>query len=411
MTLSRGARRCCRRWTSRPTARVLKELDSPRTIKRKTPRRDAGVPPAAARAAAGRHARSRARRSASSGRAFGAAGGAVGGGHRAAERRGAAARSAVRQRHHAAAERLLGAARGRPAAVAAAEAHDRPVRAAAARAPVPRDGASPAVHGAALVAHDIGPIGEARAFDVARRGEHTLRGRPGRPAGAAARPAGDVRRRPARAPDAGRGRRPPRPRRGRARAAARRDHRLPSPAVGGLGGGAGRGAGARRRRAAQAPGGRARHRIPLRHRRARRARRAARRTCRPRLLAIGDPSRAADRGQRRRDHRRTAVAARSAADSALDRMRRARAPGRGGPELPARAARARDPRRAAPAAGLRAHLFVLGSPYDGLPAEHRGTPVPETTPPASLPPRCRRRCSARRRRARSTSSACRTRPR
>jgi len=36
--------------------------------------------------------------------------------------------------------------------------------------------ALPAVHGAALVAHDVGPISEARAFDVARRGEHTLEG-------------------------------------------------------------------------------------------------------------------------------------------------------------------------------------------------------------------------------------------
>ena len=32
-----------------------------------------------------------------------------------------------------------------------------------------------------------------------------------------------------------------------------------------------------------------------------------------------------------------------------------------------------------------ANLIVLASPYDGLPAERRGTPVPETTPPASLP--------------------------
>jgi len=36
------------------------------------------------------------------------------------------------------------------------------------------------------------------------------------------------------------------------------------------------------------------------------------------------------------------------------------------------------------------HMVVLASPYDGLPPEHRGTPVPETTPPASqaalLPP-------------------------
>src|SRR6185369_5038092 len=32
-----------------------------------------------------------------------------------------------------------------------------------------------------------------------------------------------------------------------------------------------------------------------------------------------------------------------------------------------------------------ANLTVLGSPYDGLPAEHRGTPVPETTPPPARP--------------------------
>jgi phytoene dehydrogenase-like protein len=31
------------------------------------------------------------------------------------------------------------------------------------------------------------------------------------------------------------------------------------------------------------------------------------------------------------------------------------------------------------------HMVLLASPYDGLPAEHRGTPVPETTPPAALP--------------------------
>jgi hypothetical protein len=43
-----------------------------------------------------------------------------------------------------------------------------------------------------------------------------------------------------------------------------------------------------------------------------------------RVLAIGDPSRAADRGQRRGDHGRPAVAARSAAISDLDRVRRAR---------------------------------------------------------------------------------------
>jgi phytoene dehydrogenase-like protein len=34
---------------------------------------------------------------------------------------------------------------------------------------------------------------------------------------------------------------------------------------------------------------------------------------------------------------------------------------------------------------LASNLIVLGSPYDGLPAERRGTPAPETTPAASLP--------------------------
>ena len=96
------------------------------------------------------------------------------------------------------------------------------------------------------VAHDVGPIGEARAFEIARRGQPRFEGGLAEPAGAAAGAAGDVRRRSARAPDARRDRRPARARRRRARAAARRNHRLPSPAVGGLGGGPGRGAGARR---------------------------------------------------------------------------------------------------------------------------------------------------------------------
>jgi hypothetical protein len=30
------------------------------------------------------------------------------------------------------------------------------------------------------------------------------------------------------------------------------------------------------------------------------------------------------------------------------------------------------------------HMVMLGSPYDGLPVERRGTPAPETTPPPSL---------------------------
>jgi phytoene dehydrogenase-like protein len=32
-------------------------------------------------------------------------------------------------------------------------------------------------------------------------------------------------------------------------------------------------------------------------------------------------------------------------------------------------------------------MIILASPYDGLPAEQRGTPVPETTPPAAFTPR------------------------
>jgi phytoene dehydrogenase-like protein len=35
--------------------------------------------------------------------------------------------------------------------------------------------------------------------------------------------------------------------------------------------------------------------------------------------------------------------------------------------------------------GFAENLIVLSSPYDGLPAERRGTPVPEATPPAVLP--------------------------
>jgi phytoene dehydrogenase-like protein len=35
--------------------------------------------------------------------------------------------------------------------------------------------------------------------------------------------------------------------------------------------------------------------------------------------------------------------------------------------------------------GFADRLVVLGSPYDGVPAEQRGTPVPETTPPATQP--------------------------
>ena len=260
-----------------PTARVLKELDVTAHMKRKTavadpafrlvlPGQRLDVMPrsrrAGARARTGVRGRERLR------------------GRRSSTRLRDAARAAgsdVRQRHHAAAERLLGAARGRPAAVVAAETDDRSVRAAAARSIRSASmAASPAVHGAALVAHDVGPICEARAFEIAA-GASRVRRRPGRAAGAAVRPAGDVRRRSPRAPDARRGRRPAPARRRRSRAAARRDHRLPSPAVGGLGGGAGRGAGARRRRAAQAPGGRARDRLPLRHRGAGRTRGAARR--------------------------------------------------------------------------------------------------------------------------------------
>ena len=285
----------------------------------------------------------------------------------------------------------------------------RPVRAAAAGAPVPRRWRrSPAVHGAALVAHDIGPISEARAFESRAAGSPRFEGglaalqalllgrletfgadrrerltpveivvRRGRVAGLRVRPRDET---------------------------IGCHHLLWAGSAAGL-------------VAALAPDAVAPHKRPA----------AARVTgyrygiaalvepdalpadMPSRLLAIGDPSRAADRGQRRRDHGRTAD--RRAIPRRIPLWIECGVPAqprRGGPELPALAARAGDARACGACCPdfAAAHLIVLASPYDGLPAERRGTPVPETTPPASLPTAAAaRRWSACRRRGRWTSSA------
>ena len=288
-----------------PAARVFKELDVTAHVKRKTATSEVSfrllLP--------GQRldvTRDRALQERELGRAFGAAGGSVGG---VIERLGDAARlldpifaSAITLPPNGFWERReVGRLRSllpKPTTdLFAPLPAEHPFRAMA---------SLPAVHGTAFVAHDIGPIGEARAFEIARRGQPRLRGRPGGPAGAAAGAAGDVRRRPPRAADARRDRRPARPRRRRARAPARRDHRLPSPAVGGLGGRRWPPRWRPRRSpAAQAPAARARDRLPLQHGRARRAGRAAGGHA---VAAAGDRRSVAraDRGQRRRDHGRPA---------------------------------------------------------------------------------------------------------
>ena len=187
----------------------------------------------------------------------------------------------------------------------------------------------------------LGSICEARAFDVACRGEASLRRRPRRAAGAAVRPPGYVRRRSPRA-----GWRPSRSSSGAGASSAfacgratRRigcHHLLWAGSAAGLAAALAPDAVA----PAQAPGGRARRRATATSIAALVGpRRAARRHA---AAGAGDRRSvaAADRGQRRRDHGGTAVAARPAADSPVDRMRRARAQRRGGPELPAGAARA-----------------------------------------------------------------------
>jgi phytoene dehydrogenase-like protein len=244
--------------------------------------------------------------------------------------------------------------------------------------------ALPAVHGAAVVAHDVGPIGEARAFEIARRGQLTFEG------GLAALQALLL----ARLEMFG---------------ADRREHVTPVEIVvrrGRIAGvrvsprdetigchhllWAGSAAGLA---AALPPGAIAPHKRPQ----------PARVTgyrysiaalvepdalpadLPPRLLAIADPSRALTEdnalavtiGQPNpRDPRRIPVwiecgVPASLAEAGASYLRSLR--GRVTHVL----------RRLLPA--FAEHMVVLGSPYDGLPAEHRGTPAPETTPLASMP--------------------------
>jgi phytoene dehydrogenase-like protein len=244
--------------------------------------------------------------------------------------------------------------------------------------------ALPAVHGTSLVAHDVGPIAEARAFDVARRGQHTFEGglaglqallfgrletfgadrrerltpseivvRRGRVAGVRVRPRDET---------------------------IGCHHLLWAGSAAGL-------------NAALAP-----EAVPA-HKRPQAARVTGYRygvaaivepdalpaDMPSRVLAIGDPSRALTEdnavaltiGQPSpRDPRRIPIwiecgvlAHLVEAGSSYLRALRGRV--------------AHVLRRLLP--GAAQHLVVLASPYDGLPPEHRGTPVPETTPPASQP--------------------------
>jgi len=248
--------------------------------------------------------------------------------------------------------------------------------------------ALPAVHGAALVAHEVGPIAEARAFEVARRGQQTLEG------GLAALQA---------------------LLRGRLEmfGADRRDRLTPVEIVVRRG----RVAGVRVHPRDETIGCRdllwagssaglaaalAPEAVPP-HKRPQGGRVAGYRygvaalveaeglppETPPRILAIGDPSRALTEdnavsitiGQAGpRDGRRLPVwiecgVPAHLADAGASYLRSLR--GRLTHVL----------RRMFP--GFAQHLVVLASPYDGLPPERRGTPVPETTPPAAqaaLPP-------------------------
>jgi phytoene dehydrogenase-like protein len=243
---------------------------------------------------------------------------------------------------------------------------------------------SPAIHGAARVAHDVGPVCEARAFEVARRGESSFEG------GLAALQAlffsrletfgADRRERVTPAEVVVR-----RKRVVGVRVRPRDEtigchHLLWAGAAAGLA-------------AALPPDATAAHKRPV----------AARVTgyrygiaalvrpdalpadMPPRVLAIGDPSRpltednavAITVGQPSpRDPRQIPIWIECSVPAHLVEA---------GPSY-LRALRGRlthVARRLLP--DLAANLIVLGSPYDGLPAERRGTPAPETTPPASLP--------------------------
>ena len=244
--------------------------------------------------------------------------------------------------------------------------------------------ASPAVHGAALVAHDVGPICEARAFEIARRGQPTFEGglaglqamfwsrletfgadrrehltpvevvvRRGRVAGVRVRPRDET---------------------------IGCHHLLWAGSAAALG-------------AALAPDVVAPHKRPpaarvtgYRYSIAALVEPEALPADMPsRTLAIGDPSRPMTEDNAvaitvgppmARDSRRIPIWVECGVPAHLVEA---------GPSY-LRALRGRVThvlRRLLP--GFAQHFVVLGSPYDGLPAEHRGTPVPETTPPASLP--------------------------
>jgi phytoene dehydrogenase-like protein len=366
-----------------PTARVLKELDVTATVRRKTAGAEAGF----RLALPGQRldvTRDRVAQERELGRAFGAAGGSVG---VVIERLRDAARlldpilaSAITLPPNGFWERrevgrLQSLLPKSTTDLFAPLPSEHPFRAMA---------ALPAVHGAALVAHDVGPIVEARAFEIASRGQSTFEGglaglqalllarlemfgadrrerltpvevviRRGRVAGVRVRPRDET---------------------------IGCHHLLWAGSAAGLS-------------AALAPDAVAPHKRPQA------ARVAGYRygiaalvepealaaDMPPRVLAIGDPSRALTEdnalaitiGQPTpRDPRRIPLWVECSVPAHLVDA--------GSSYLRALRGRVRHVlRRLLP--GVAEHIIVLASPYDGLPAEHRGVAVPETTPPASLP--------------------------
>ncbi len=369
-----------------PIARVLKELDVTAQVKRKTTTSAASEVSFRIVLPGQRLdlTRDRALQERELGRAFGAAGGSVGG---VMERLGAAARlldpifaSAITLPPSGFWERReVGRLRSllpKPTTdLFAPLPAEHPFRAMA---------SLPAVHGTAFVAHDVGPIGEARAFEIARRGQHSFEGglaglqalllgrlemfgadrregltpveivlRRGRVAGVRVHPRGET---------------------------IGCHHLLWAGSAAGLG-------------AALAPDAVAPHKRPpisrvtgYRYSAAALVEPEALPADMPsRLLVVGDPSRALTEdnavaitvGQpMARDPRRIPVWIECGVPANLVEA--------GASYL--RSLRGRMThvlRRVLP--DFAQHMVVLGSPYDGLPAEVRGTPVPETTPPASRP--------------------------
>jgi phytoene dehydrogenase-like protein len=243
--------------------------------------------------------------------------------------------------------------------------------------------ALPAVHGASLVAHDVGPITEARAFDIARRGEHTLEG------GLAALQALLFARLEMFGADRRERLRPAEVvvRRGRVagiRVGPRDEtigchHLVWAGSASSLGAALPPGTVAPNKRPAPARVTGYRYGI------AALVEPDAVADLPPRVFAIGDPSRALAEDNAiaitvgppsPRDPRQIPVWLECGVPAHLVDA---------GPSY-LRALRGRVThvvRRLLPE--FARNLIVLGSPYDGLPAEHRGTPVPETTPPGVLP--------------------------